>query len=713
MNLGGWSLTDDPEEPNLWIFPNINLPANGRLVVFASGKDRRGTGAGTRLHTNFKLGSDGEYLALFTSDAPRVAMSEFSDYPEQRNDHSYGVDATGAWKYYENPTPGQANGSSLISGIVPRPEVNVERGTYDVPFDLILTNDLPGVAIRYTLDGSPPTTTSPLYSQALVIGTTTVLRAAGFRSGHLPSEVITHTYIFLEDVIRQPNNPPGFPVGPAVFTGYPSDYEMDPEVVNDPAYAPIIKSALAALPVMSVVMKVDDMFGASNGIYTHPLNRGAAWEKPCSLEFIQQDGSGFQVNAGIQIQGNAARDPQKNPKHPLRVVFKGDYGPKSLNYRMFPDSPVTKFDTLILRADFNYSWLHWNPNQRVKGQRTRDSWMKDTMRAMGGLASHNRYVHLYINGLYWGIYDPSERPDGSFGEAYLGGDKEDYDVMNEGDLVDGSSASYNTMVNLPVPQDTATYDLYKQYLDMPQFIDYMLLHFYVGHTDWFVNKNWYAIRPKDGSSGYKYVPWDGEMMLDNPNENRVTGSNHPSGLHPKLISSEQYRMDFADHVHRHFFNGGALTPSENIARWMNRAREVELPIVAESARWGDYRRDVHQHQSPPYEFYTRDNQWRKEQDRLVNTYFPSRTGTVLNQLRSAGLYPNVTAPAFNRHGGRIDPGFRLNITAPSGAIYYTTNGVDPRVYGSGALSPEAIRYTGPVEIEGTVHVKARVLSGAN
>ena len=163
------------------------------------------------------------------------------------------------------------------------------------------------------------------------------------------------------------------------------------------------------------------------------------------MEFFAIPGGakGFQVNAGVQIQGNAAREPVKSPKHPMRVVFKGDYGPASLSYKVFPDSPVTKFDTLILRADFNFSWIHWDSHQRSLCQKTRDAWMKDTMRAMGGMASHNRDTHLFINGVYWGIYEPSERPDGGMAAAYLGGQKEDYDVVNEGAAVDGTMVAYN------------------------------------------------------------------------------------------------------------------------------------------------------------------------------------------------------------------------------------------------------------------------------
>lgn len=707
VRLAGWSLTDDPDEPALWIFPDVTLAPGARLVVFASGKDRRSTAVGARLHTNFKLGNDGEYLALFNGDSPRAAVSEFSDYPPQRDDYSYGIDASGQWRYFQPATPGQANGSSSIVGVTPAPKASAKRGYVDAPFYLVLSNELAGASIRYTLDGSlPGPTTGQLYSQPILVGRTTVLGAVAYRQSYLPSVAVTYTYIFADQVLRQTNNPPGFPVGATVMSGYPSDYEMDPEIVDDPAYRAEMKAALLALPVFSIAIKPDDMFGAANGIYTHPLNRGPQWEKPCSLEFIRADGGDLQVNCGIQVQGNAAREPIKTPKHPLRVTFKGDYGAKSIDYRMFPDSPVDKFDTLILRADFNYSWLHWNPTQRIRAQRTRDAWMKDTMRAMGGLASHNRYAHLFINGIYWGIYDASERPDGSFGEAYLGGGKEDYDVINEGAVVDGSSAAYNTMLAFGPVSTVAQYDAIKAYLDMPQFIDYMLLHFFVGHEDWGNNKNWYTIRPKDGSRGFLYVPWDGEMILGDASVNRVSSSDVPSGLHTKLLASAEYRLDFADRAHRHLLNGGTLTPGENIARWTKRAREIELPIIAESARWGDYRRDVHQYQSPPYELYTRDDQWRREQSRLVNNYFPARSATVLNQLRAAGLYPNVAAPVFRAAQSREMAEFE----PAGGTIYYTTNGADPKLYGAAGASPDARVYAAAIAYSGPTRIKARVLS---
>jgi hypothetical protein len=713
VDLAGWSLTDDPQDPDRWIFPELKLAPGQLLVVFASGKDRRPTSTGMRLHTNFKLNVTGEYLALLSPDAPRAAVSEFApQFPEQRNDYSYGYDQQGDLRYFRQPTPGAPNGTSTIEGVVPPPHLNAPHGWYDQPFDLIITSALPGTTVRYTLDGSEPTASHGLdYQGPLKIKGSTILRVAGFKANLLPSTVCTRTYLFAQDVLRQSNQPAGFPVGPTVMAGFPSDYEMDPEIMTNELYRGMMKDSILALPAVSIVCQVDDMFGSASGIYTHPTSRGPAWERPCSIELLPCSGeSGFQINAGIQIQGNANREPQKQPKHAFRVVFKGDYGPTHLQYPVFPDSPVTEFDTLVLRADFNFSWLHWNSAQRVQAQRTRDAWMKDSMRAMGGLATHNRYVHLFINGLYWGVYDPSERPDAAFAASYLGKTKLDYDVMNEGAAVDGNSDTYRSMVGLSNLADPTAYARMRQYLDLTQYIDYILLHFYVGHQDWGMDKNWYAIRPKDSHLGFLYLPWDGEMILSGLNDNRVSDSDTASGLHTKLTANAEYRLMFADRARKHLFFKGSLTPSKLIERWLKRAREIETAIVAESARWGDYRRDVHSFSSGPYELYTRDNQWKTEQNRLLNQYFPNRTAIVLEQLRAAGLYPDVPAPDFNQAGGTVLAGFSLSMAATKGAIYFTLDGSDPRAAISSTVAASAIMYRAPLVLTNGVRINARALS---
>jgi len=724
VNLGGFALTDDPDDPTKWTFPPTNLGPGQFLVVFASGKDRRVvTNAAHRFHTNFRLNRFGNYLALFNNESPPVALTEFApQYPEQRNDHSYGYDSAHALRYFATPTPGAANPPSDITNVAPKPKVSVERGIFSQPFTLIASVPMPGLTLRYTTDGSEPTaTTGQVYSGPLQISNTTVFRVAAFGPGMLPSRTETHTYLFVDQVLHQPNNPPGYPAGPTVFSGYPSDYEMDPEIVTNAPAA--VRASLLALPVLSIAIKIDDMFGATNGIYTHPEPPAAQrylWERPCSVEFILTNGqTAFQVDCGIRIQGNASRTPVKTPKHPFRLFFRGDYGPGELEYQVFPDAPRKRFNSLVLRADFNNSWVHWDPGQRLRGTKVRDAWTKYSFRDMNGLSGHTRHFHLYINGLYWGVYDFGERIDADFAANYLGGTRDQYDAIATKPLeaIDGDLTAYNAMVSVGRNADMrqlTNYNRIQQLLDMTNFIDYTILNFYGANRDWGFDNNWNAIRRRSPDGKFQFVPWDGEQLVVDVNDNRVANTDVPAGLHTNLVNSPEYRLAFADRVHKHLFNNGALTPENCAARWMYWAREVEPGMLAESARWGDYRRDVHQYQTGPYYLYTTNDHWWPEILRVLTNYFPQRHAVFLQQLRSAGLYPSLDAPVFSQHGGRVARGFALSMSGP-GPIYYTTDGTDPRVYGTGAIAPTARLYTAgqPVILTGSTVVKARTLSGTN
>jgi len=179
------------------------------------------------------------------------------------------------------------------------------------------------------------------------------------------------------------------------------------------------------------------------------------------------------------------------------------------------------------------------------------------------------------------------------------------------------------------------------------------------------------------------------------------------------VGNAEYRLAFADHVFKHMLApGGALTPAANIARWRKWQGLLDKPIVAESLRWGDYRRDVHRFHDGRFVLYTREQQWLAENDRIVNSYLVNRNTTVLKQLRAVGLYPQLDAPSFNQQGGKIVPGFKLTLSARRGIVYYTTNGVDPRVYETGAVSPEAVAYAGAsIPITTNITIKTRALSG--
>jgi hypothetical protein len=309
-------------------------------------------------------------------------------------------------------------------------------------------------------------------------------------------------------------------------------------------------------------------------------------------------------------------------------------------------------------------------------------------------------VHLYINGLYWGIYQPNERLDREFAESYFGGDESEFDVIKDyTSVVDGNITAWNEMMSLANRDMTSAANYqriqgnnsdgsphpgYPAYVDVVNLIDYMLLNFYGGNTDW-DHHNWVAIRNRvNPGKGFQFFSWDAEHILKEQNQN-VTDENNtncPSGLFQRLAQNADFRRLVADRAQLHCFNDGVLTPAANEARWMKRAGQIELAVIAESARWGDYRRDVHPYQEQgPFDLYDKEY-WLDEQAYLLEEYFPNRTNTLINQLRATGLFPDVQAPVFQLNGEpaartTIEPGDVLSMSSATGSIYYTTDGTDP------------------------------------
>ncbi|RYD30448.1 MAG: hypothetical protein EOP87_16645, partial [Verrucomicrobiaceae bacterium] len=263
-----------------------------------------------------------------------------------------------------------------------------------------------------------------------------------------------------------------------------------------------------------------------------------------------------------------------------------------------------------------------------------------------------------------------------------------------------NNTNYFRMMGLAADGITPTAD--PVLLDPDNLIDYMLLTFWSGNLDGCVSaflgnnrgNNWYGIRRRDGNprQGFRFIVHDFEHTMLDVNEDRTgpfptdaetnPAYYNPMFLHYDLMQNTEYRMRWADRVHRHMFNGGALTPTA----WQNRinklAAVVDKAIIAESARWGD---------ANPSVLRTR-NDWQNAQNNLIN-YLTPRNPVVLNQLRTDNLYPSLNAPVLSPYGGYQPSGAEISIQGPSGAtLYYMADGSDPRLPG-GAVKPGALVYS--------------------
>jgi hypothetical protein len=665
----------------------------------------------------------------------------------------------GALRYFETPTPGAANSSGVIDFVSPV-EVSVPHGFYDAPFSVSLTTATSGTSIYYTFNGSLPAPGNPaalLYATSFMIDTTTVLRAAAHRDGWADSQVLTATYLFLDDVLGQaidPANPANNPFGlayPGIWQANAAgDYNMDPAVVapwddDNPANLDFgIREALMSLPTMSIVMPHNDLWSSATGIYPNSTSQGDAWRRAGSIEYINPDtGEQFQYNVGVQIHGAASRDNVRLKKHSFRLIFNPEFdGPGRLRFPLFEGSNFADINTLVLKASFTDSFATRTITGRytpITASYMRDASMLDSQRATGNLAPHATYVHLYINGLYWGLYYPTERTDDAFLASHIGGNQEDWDVIKDfNELFRGNKDAWNAMFGLvnqlPGKTDVQANALYQQlqgrnpdgtpnaalpvYLDMDNLIDYMISHIYAGVEDW-PSHNWVAARNRvNPGTGFQFFTWDQEIAWDGRFRDRTEAADTftPAEIYDHLRrESPEFRLRFADRVHKHMFNDGALTVAATQERWQARTDQIEAGIIGESARWGDAREGEVVNVPPTTTVpLLTVNHWRDSVADVHDLYIPQSHPLTISRFTTDGLLPSVGAPQFNQFGGEVPDGFNLTMSTTSGGatIWYTTNGQDPRLLGGAVNAVSAAAYSDSVVIEGNTIVKARALVGS-
>ena len=553
-----------------------------------------------------------------------------------------------------------------------------------------------GGAIHYTVDGSEPTQQSQLYTSTLTLTKTTLLRAVEVVGDSL-SPIATASYIFVKSVLNQSNTPEGYPAEWGSYTQIwgtaIADYEMDPEMTGDAQLKPMIVEGLKQLPVLSIVTDKDYLFSHEldeelGGIYIYtgpPVgdNTGHGWTRPTSVELFggpqQHD---LSTTCGLRLHGGHGRLPEKNPKHSFRLVFKEKYGPKTLKYPLYGEDEPQKFDQLVLRCHFGNAWQHWDSGNRQRAQYTRDVWARRMQRKMGHTAVNALYVNLFLNGMYWGIYNIAERVDEQFGKDHLGGKEKDIDVVkieedggNHIEAAQGTLDAWELMVDRAAAvgkdraseADAAYKELCDSLLDIDHFIDYMLINQYGGNTDW-DHHNWYAVRRHNSDStvsqGFRFLCWDTEIIFENVNENNLSknnGKSYPTGIFQSLMKNPSFAHRYAARAQQLLADDGLLGESSVVALWDSLYHTIDKALYAEAARWGDYRRDVHQWQSKG-KLYTVDKYYMQERNRLLDEYFPYRSAIALdNILRFAGptLISETTAPAladgrwYNLNGQQI------------------------------------------------------------
>ncbi len=451
ITLTGYKLTDNPLIPNKWIFPETSeIPAKGYLLIWASNND---TVAGGQIHTNFKLDGAGEFIGL---SSPTQNYIDSITFGPQTTDISYGrkPDGTSTWIFFQQPTPGISN-DSTSNLPVSTPDFSHLAGIYTSPFQLTLTHPIGNASIYYTLDGSNPTTLSNLYSSPISINSNQIVRAIAEVPGRVKSKIASASYFFQPD---------------------------------------------GDLPILSIVTDPKNFFDPDSGIYINYDSTGIKWERFVTLQYFDRTSiSNFSVDCGIRIHGGYTRPKEKKS---LRLYFRSDYGNPTLDYNLFKNTNVNKFDVLVLKSGSN-DMVKLSPRWTL----IRDQMITDLFTKTNGYCTHGNYTRVYLNGQPFGIFNFREHIDKAFLKDYMG--TSDADLRENWEQKLGDTKAWDTlwafMFNNPV-LDSTKYSFVEQRIDADNYIDYFAYQIYAGDFDWPHNNLFFA---RDRSGGkWKWILWD-------------------------------------------------------------------------------------------------------------------------------------------------------------------------------------------------------------
>ena len=573
INLEGFALSDDDDEPLKWLFPNVSIDAGAFLVLFASDKDTIVDG---EIHTNFKLKAEGEPLLLSDASGDLIDLIEKQLLFENQ---SFGriEDGEEDFNSFVISSPGASNENNSTEFEI---EFSQDAGQYTDEFELTLSVAT-GVELRYTTDGNIPDMDSPLYNNGIDIesreGEPNTISTIQVTDDDLAYEPIGEVYKINTIRVR------AFYDDVPVSRVHTRSYIIDEDTER------------YTLPIISLTTAPDNFFDDSTGIYVPGANydgsdentmnafqRGEEWERPVHFEYFDEDGELIvDQDAGVRIHGGGSRrDRQKS----LRLYARSEYGASRFEYSFFEDKDIDEYKRLVLRSQpaANSSFMTDEVTSRLLS--TTD---------LGYMATKETIV--FLNGEFWGVYHIRERMDKYYLEDNYGVDKDEVnflegDPLTAGCCIEGESTEYLEMIDYIGDNDItdpAVYASIQSMMDVENYMDYLIAEFYVANYDWPQNNIRYW-KTTDSDGKWQWLLYDVDFGLrydDRPsitnffNNESINTAEWATYLAQQLVQNDLFKSRFVQKFEEHL---NTTFSQESVADAVNGIKSKIAPHMQES-----------------------------------------------------------------------------------------------------------------------------------
>ncbi len=688
--------------------------ANGSdsyVVVFASGKNRNSNT--NELHTNFRMPVTGGFLALV--DPNTNVVSVFNSYPAQQADIAYGRDVVdpNLVGYFPTPTPGSAN---AVGGTNFSPAVEFSRagGTFVASFNLQLSTADSNAMIHYTLNGSAPSDDSPVYTNPIAITGSVQVRSRSFAPGLMPGPLHGESYIQLDASLVHTNS--DLPAVVIYNFGAGAVPLNDDQLANLSIYEP--QNGMVSLTNAPALT-------ARAGVHVHGSSTASLPKQA------------FSVNFWDELDNDANYSPLSLPSESSFVLYAPDnFEPvlihNPLIYQLSNEigryAPRTRFVEVYLNTtggpvtSANYNGIYVL-EEKIKWGKDRVAINK--IRSVDNLHPQDNATPNLTGGYMMKI---DRLGEGEVGFA-AAGQTIVYDYPKEAEMNTPQRAPQkqylqNYMDSFGNALNGANYtdptNGFRAFIDTPSWIDHHILNVMAFNVD---ALRWSAYFYKDRTNRLAFGPiWDFD---------RSQGSTDGRDFSPLYWRSPVTPPNFGTDYFNYPWWGRMFTDIDFWQTWIDRYQNLRENVLStnhidavidglvaqvrqeqprEAARWPSLTTP----RSGPVTIFGYQNTfsgtYQGEVDFLKKWYADRLNFMDTNFLAK---------PVFNGNDV-IVPGFTLILTGPAGAtIYFTTNGVDPRVSGGG-ISASAKIYISPLAIGTNITILARAydaghqnLTGAN
>lgn len=635
-NIGGYYLSDNLTNPQKWQIPaGTTIAAGARLVFLADGDDTFANGYN---HTDFKLTqTKGTEHIVFSNASGTVLESIALNYPNKKNESRARLtDGSANWGIQETPTPGAANNTNKERYCL-KPTFSIAPGFYAATQTLTLSNTEPTSSIRYTTNGSEPTSSSTLYAGPITIAATTVIKAKTYSTNAniISSHTETNTYF-----------------------------------INDYHTTKVIS--------VSGGTQLASLFGGTQ-------NEPQGW-----LELFETDGSFLTEATGeFNKHGN---DSWAYSQRGVDFIARDQFG---TNYALLDEIFDTKnrneFQRVILKcgASDNYPFegqANANYAGEYGGAHIRDAFINE-MSQLGDLRldeRSNEFAVLYMNGSYWGVYDIREKvDDADFTDHYYNQGAKNIQYLKTwgGTWAEygGTQATqdWDALVTFITTNDMtipANYAYVDTVFNTGSLIDYFILNGFVVNADW-LNWNtswWRGLKPTGDKKKWRYTLWDMDATFNHytnyssvPSQNANSDPCNPDDLPdlggqghvPIWNALKENDNFFADYANRYAELSSTVFSCDSMHNLLNRmTAEIIGEMPAHIARWGGSM-----------------TEWQNNVDSL-HAFIDTRCANVLTGLVNcdtalSGPY-QLTLEVFPAGEGKIQMGSVTPANYPFTATYF-------------------------------------------